>query len=350
MFFDTLAGVVERHLPDWIPVLKKARIFRLQPRAATPDETQAAQRPDALAEAMRTWEPDTRIVENFRLPFDTVAIEYAATRTSPSDRGLVVSVKGNPGERRFSFIGGRKDIIATGTFKAFSEDEEEVPANRITQMEELTTYQGDKRGLIKLESRLAWTTDLTDPGEWHDRIDPDLYASWEHYKDNPVAGRAALVAKYGEAELQSKLTAILDNAKKFVTRLACRNTKLLCDEVTLTVLTINTPSQFIVEERPLIPRGQSNLPVVRSVDRPHFIVLTPADIRKRFIRPEGQEDEAEEAERRKVGAHERRGHFRTLRSERFTKAKGQVIWIEPIWIGPSEATVGPNKYKVRLDL
>jgi hypothetical protein len=39
-----------------------------------------------------------------------------------------------------------------------------------------------------------------------------------------------------------------------------------------------------------------------------------------------------------------------LQSERFVKAKGQVIWIDPVWIGPSEAVKGANRYKVRLDL
>ena len=54
-------------------------------------------------------------------------------------------------------------------------------------------------------------------------------------------------------------------------------------------------------------------------------------------------------------AHIRREHERTLQSDRFVHKQGQTIkvkrtYVQAIWRGPSEATVGQHKYKVILDL
>jgi hypothetical protein len=73
VLFDTLAGIVERHLPEFISTMREARIFRLDPHE---DIT--------VTGAVERWEPDERTVENFRLPFSFVAIEEAERRDSPS--------------------------------------------------------------------------------------------------------------------------------------------------------------------------------------------------------------------------------------------------------------------------
>ncbi len=52
-----------------------------------------------------------------------------------------------------------------------------------------------------------------------------------------------------------------------------------------------------------------------------------------------------------VGAHERRGHWRRYRDERYSEeTRSRPQWIEATWVGPSEAEVGAHRYRVRLDL
>lgn len=82
MFFDNLAGIVERHLPEFTGRMRDARLFRMEPRA-----------PSASAsDTVSSWEPDQRTVENFRLPFPVIAIETCADRQGNSDRCTVLSV------------------------------------------------------------------------------------------------------------------------------------------------------------------------------------------------------------------------------------------------------------------
>lgn len=108
----------------------------------------------------------------------------------------------------------------------------------------------------------------------------------------------------------------------------------------------NMPSRWVVE----VLTAQSHEAAKagrlrRSHQRPRFTTLTPGELRTLF----GREDDGE---RKSPVAHQRRGHWRLLQSERFAKSglRGRHLWIEATWVGETEAMVGNKKYIVRTDL
>lgn len=108
----------------------------------------------------------------------------------------------------------------------------------------------------------------------------------------------------------------------------------------------NMPSRWVVEVLTAQSREEAKAGRLRrSHQRPRFTTLTPGELRTLF----GREDDRE---RKSPVVHQRRGHWRLLRSERFAKSglKGQHLWIEATWVGETEAVVGNKKYIVRTDL
>lgn len=333
MMFDLLASVVERHLPRHTQTMARAKIFRLEPRHSFA----------SAGEAIDAWEPDERTIENFRLPFKVVAIEYAPERRASSDSCVVLSFRDET-TRSMDFIvaccTNRDNVtIAAGVCHALPNAEQSCDLSKwdkILQVQEMAIWDGNKRGVSPVESRLDW-------------IDHDLERIDCLEKGNSVE-RA--LAKHASgvplAEAIGTLDCSLPEVQRQVAKLQNHVAHGRLVVGVLSVLIINEPACFVVEERPLsTPRGTS-LPIRRSHDRPHFIVLKPRQIRERFF----WQDEAEndDEEKRHVGAHERRGHFRRLQSNRFVKAKGHTIWIKPMWVGPEESVKNGNRYKVRLDL
>lgn len=107
---------------------------------------------------------------------------------------------------------------------------------------------------------------------------------------------------------------------------------------------LNMPTGFIVEVTESQPSSPPPNPILRLPWRPHYTVLRPREIRSvmRLVDPSGDPHSH-------VAPHERRGHFRVYKHERFKFVKGKPQWIPSTWIGPSEAVVGTAKYKVLLD-
>lgn len=122
----------------------------------------------------------------------------------------------------------------------------------------------------------------------------------------------------------------------------------------LATLYINRPTHFVVEEQPARWKDKPPKPLkpgqlANSTRRSHFIVLTPEQIRKKYVPHEITDDEEQEA-KIKRRPHHRRGHWRSYQSEKFSeKVRGTRQWIDAIWVGPKEAVQGPNRYIVRLD-
>ena len=109
------------------------------------------------------------------------------------------------------------------------------------------------------------------------------------------------------------------------------------------IRTINDSSKFIVESSPKKLRANPKK-IPRAHERPQYIVLTPNEIKTRYIRPKSSGNGTP----LKLG-HDRRGHYRTYQSERYKAAKGKRQWIDATWVGPTEATVGKRTYRVLLD-
>lgn len=102
---------------------------------------------------------------------------------------------------------------------------------------------------------------------------------------------------------------------------------------------------FILETTPKKVRKPKPGKIPRSHERPYYTLLTPKKIRKKLgIENPGSKSGSSPT------PHERRGHWRTYRAECYKNMRGKRQWIDPLWIGASEARVGNKIYKVRLDL
>lgn len=110
------------------------------------------------------------------------------------------------------------------------------------------------------------------------------------------------------------------------------------------MLVNSNPEYFIFEQSPENPRAAKKGRITRSPDRPRYVPLKPDAIRKMMGL---KTPESQGATRQ---PHERRRHWRQLKSERFTHKRGQRILINACWVGPSEALVGKTRYRVRLDI
>lgn len=114
----------------------------------------------------------------------------------------------------------------------------------------------------------------------------------------------------------------------------------------LVIGSINLPSKFVLEIKPTNSPRKKKSRIPRYSERPIYTTLTPNKIRQVLK----TEKDVAHAEGSPKTPHDRRGHWRTLNSPKFKNKQGEIIWIDPVWIGRSEAVVGNKKYKVRLDL
>lgn len=326
MFFDTLAGIVERHLPEMVDTMLKARIFRTEPKIATSDGS---------SDPVSRWLPDERTIENFRTPFPVIAIESAPARNAAGNRCTILTCK-SAKQREFDFICAEKSedgaYIGAGSIIALPDAEQIIDLGDYQHVARMTSimrmWKGSKKAGVKpLGSRL------------------DIKASMQISKSKASLATVNIDEMTVEQrqELAAQLHMHIDDHRATTCFLSC------CFGI-LSVLAINEPASFIVEERPLVEPYKTQSRIPRSADRPQFIVLKPRQIRTRFMDHNKSEDDTENDMMIKRTPHERRGHYRLLQSERYTKARGQVLWIDPVWIGPSDFSKGPNRYIVRLDL
>lgn len=105
------------------------------------------------------------------------------------------------------------------------------------------------------------------------------------------------------------------------------------------------PQLFVFEQTPLRSREPKKGRILRSPDRPRYVMLQPEAIRKIM----GLQIPAEGGQGGRQ-PHERRRHWRTLQSERFTHKRGERILVEACGVGPAETVVGKTHYRVRLDI
>ena len=118
------------------------------------------------------------------------------------------------------------------------------------------------------------------------------------------------------------------------------------DTAYLQLIAALSPRNFVLETTPTAFRPEKRpKKIPRLHQRPSYTLLRPNEIRRRMRLPEPVGDGSTPA------PHERRGHWRLLRDERYKRAEdGSIrrIWIDSMWIGPTENIVGNKKYKVIL--
>lgn len=151
-----------------------------------------------------------------------------------------------------------------------------------------------------------------------------------------VSGRGEIVADLSAAEMdgapgaQETFRGTLGNVITSIEELMLAN---------------RDPQLFVLEQSPLKTREPKKGRILRSPDRSRYVMLNPEAIRRVL----GLKAPAEGGPGGRL-PHERRRHWRTLQSERFTHRRGERILVEACWVGPSETVVGKTHYRVRLDI
>lgn len=110
----------------------------------------------------------------------------------------------------------------------------------------------------------------------------------------------------------------------------------------LNVMDLINPKNFILEESNLNIKCKKKR-ILREHQRPIYTILEPSKIRKIM-----HIKEPSHGSHRSPIPHERSGHYRVLKHPKYGKNVGKHIWIKPVWVGDSEATVGNKFYKVIL--
>lgn len=316
MRFDKLAGILERNDAALARSLNEARLFVMDPieRSSNPTDS----RPDS----------EIPLEVEMRLPFPVVALEREDACVVLREQSLDPPV--------FEFVAltrgsARTDYVALGALEVGDSIQ---TVNTITQVCEPSSLQ-----IFKVDRKFRVDPLPFDWGLflelWRDRGAND---SWE---SRLLKLQSAI--ERGEEGAREQFREMIGTSKERINAMMAGIFNAGLQIAVLDLASVLEPANFIVESREDRIDDPPQRIVTRAHWRPHYIALKPFEIRKRLLLPDPEVPVGTRA------PHERRGHYRTLRSERFKAARGKRIWVKPHWVGPREATVGKNKYLVLLD-
>lgn len=170
--------------------------------------------------------------------------------------------------------------------------------------------------------------------------------SFENSGREKIAGGISRIWRYSAdaKELTDLSEALFEDVRmrEAVVQSELCNGKTAIEEV----IHFNTPERFVVEVTPRTTRPQNSTKIPRSHERRRYLLLKPSEIKVMF----GDKEEGCQTGRGGPAPHQRRRHWRHLRSEKFVNMKGKSIVIPASWVGASEAEVSGRRYKVMLDL
>jgi hypothetical protein len=272
-------------------------------------------------------------IEQFHLPFDEMSFEFGADSRHELGKSCVVLVRKPIAPLRFSFTGLTRESDSKGSvgfvFCGFMEVNPSPQENNLSSV-----LQGGN---------------LT-AGILRDDVFVDVLNDLSRNDDKNILWKCTDGSQRSSEEIfeSDSLTPVSTDAWK--RHYAYGNCMSILRMVFLSILRINSPTEFIVEEQPVKWKGSKPARGrMNSTKKPHFIVLAPERIRKRYVPHELTDEEKAQAKSERK-PHHRRGHWRSYRSERYRNMKGKRKWIEAIWVGPREAVQGKNRYIVRTDL
>lgn len=291
--FDTLAGIVERNVPDLHAIVDAARFFSFPYKAE-----------DVLPKKLGEDELQF-LKDEFFLPFRTVAIEDAQSCVVLQDiekkqtgantaRKYINAVDPNaPGSPTVGVFPRGTLFITSGLVEEFVSETQE-------------------------DGRQGFNIRVT--------LDFAVVGDKDHVYWNPVEHPDP---RFKEALLKDAGTG--------------------CSTAIQEIMYFNTPGRFIVEVTPdsyerASQKARKAGRITRIQDRPRYTILTPQEIRVLLKLPPSEPTGRQQA------PHERRRVKRWLKSPMFTKKRFTWVTVEACWIGPDEVKIGKNKYKVRLDL
>jgi hypothetical protein len=114
------------------------------------------------------------------------------------------------------------------------------------------------------------------------------------------------------------------------------------------VIYLNTPSRYILEERPVQPTPEERQAkwrrrILRSDERARYVLLTPGEIKRKYFPNEDPERGSRKS------PHWRRAHYKHLTSDFYVNKKGSTVLIPATWIGEEQVQRGNRMYRVLLD-
>jgi hypothetical protein len=304
MIFDKLCGIAERHVKEFRPILDAAKLFEFPGRAH-----------DILPKGIDPKLSDM-LMETFFLPFPVVAIEDTAS--------CVVLVDQKPDQQGFA------------DFRMFIECAPLDP-RMASEYGDVTPEEAEaiKKGIINMptDACIVRAGEIRFMGLNQAVLDGEnmLYECRRQWF--AVMTKSKIISPARVLDSNNELD-------QHIIQCGGRAAATALEEVYY----FNAPDRFVVEKSSVANPRKSNLKIKRSGERPSYVLLTPKEIREKLIPAEAQ---AHGSTRQ---PHERRRHFRTLRSDRYVNAQGKTIVIPATWIGPDEGTVNGRRYKVRLDL
>jgi hypothetical protein len=297
MIFDLLAKFIESNEPDSVDDISRLHLFEFPYRSH-----------DVLHTGMFAQED----LDAFTLPFSSIAIEdetSCVVLEDTEDRQVGCDMP-----RRFI------DVVP---IKHDEVRDERVPESEVREMIELGMHQ------------IAFGTIGHVSSQGRDKDSEFLISS--HINALVFCDKKGnIITALSQEELESSphfqeaRSGIIGNVSTAIEELL-----LVQQDTTL----------FVLEKSPLKPRRIGKSRIARSQDRNRYILLRPDAIRKQM---QVKHPTAETGTTKRP--HERRRHWRTLKSERFKNKRGQKILIDAVWVGPKESVVGKTRYRVRLDV
>lgn len=321
MFFDSLIGICERHYPEVLSTLERAKIFSFPeiPHKVLPKEF---------------TEDSDWLEDNFFLPFPITAIEDKAScviliDTEKKQRGAL-------GVRRF--IECMPFASDHEAFREWDTDRERCIADHQIAQDTIQQDPSFKKTFLVsfgfIDSmRIVDSRNFLGAGEL-------VMCELLNKKEKKLTGLHAFTGITNDGVLRNVYSTMQE------------------------VLYFNNPTNFILESK--IIKGKQKKKgkkVARSFERPIYTILKPNEIREKIHLP------TQHGEHNSPVPHDRRRHDRWLSSEKYNRdkdskprekkiipygrRKGESYYLHvdvpATWIGPSESTVGNKRYRVILD-
>lgn len=339
MEYDRLCEAAERHFPEWVPAVNEARIFCMDMAAL-----------DRWDVPLDKWHPDEQLAENFRLPFDAVAINI--------DGSCAVLKTISQEQRTFRVFGashsGKQPDLFTARVRAFPAGllaDEAGSRGRICAVED---YRVWRQVGGKLDECLFYMNEVTlNEQMLRQQSDDHKAKSWLDVEVKPdiktmtctIDGEQVKPSLKNAIEAREILDGQIRGMNDHLGVMSANRCFIEISRAILCVAAICEPSKFVVEERPVSLADKQAKPgkCLRSPYRPRYIVLSPGEIKKRYLYEDHETAQIPKA------PHERRGHYRRLMSEHYKNRRGEVLWIKPCWVGKTEGVRGKNRYRVILE-
>lgn len=319
MIFDKLCGVVERHYPKLKYLLDDAKIFQFE---GIPHEILPTLFHD------KTDDEIDDMCMSFFMPYQTVAIEDGASCIVLHDP--LPDTVGLDNDRLFIEAAYPFSDGKYYETKFFSEYERKIIA-KTDDIRPLTISFGSHKISEWDRNRFGATGKL---------IKSTVIDKHKVYCDD-------IVKKFPTEEEEMVKGALINVAAALQE-----------------IMFFNQPDKFILERRPLKKKKLGKGWIARSIWRPVYTILHPAEIRKRM------QLTGSKARGPLIEGFDRRRHVRYLSHEKYAEKddlgrklepkvipngprRGELYYKKTIipatWVGQSESIIGNKRYKVILD-